>query len=128
MRLLWSVLIFAMGSSAALAQSLPQGVFSVAFSESGCSSYGDGRLEISGNTVTFYESQCLLAPGRPLSELPNGYLYSASCSGEGEQYQRELVILPGWDGGIEIIFMPNEYADHYSSVGYMRCEPAGSSK
>ena len=129
MRLLWSALIFAMGTSAALAQSWPQGVFwNSTLSECGSSPYGDGRLEISGNTMTFYESQCSLAAGRPLSELPNGVLYSAACSGEGEYYQRELVILPGWDGGIVIIFMPNEYSDHYSAVRYTWCEPAGNSK
>ena len=129
MKMICSTMIVAVLTSTASAQSLPQGVFwNRTLSECRSNSYGDGRLEISGNTMSFYESQCSLAPGRPLSDFPNGYIYSATCSGEGETYERELVILPGWDRDIEIIYMPDEYADYYSSVEYVWCEPAELSK
>ncbi len=89
-----ALLLFFTSSNATVAQSLnaPEGRYlwecgnGIAWEDS------DGKLEIIGNELRFWESICTLSNPVNIRDLPNAVIYDASCSGEGETWKDRIVL------------------------------------
>jgi len=67
---------------------------------SGCdrTQYNDGSIQISDNQIFFIESSCKLANPTALRDMPEGTLFDAVCSGEGEVWAERMMIYSTYDG------------------------------
>jgi len=112
-------------SGAAQAQQLPQGTFE----EGGCTTqpYAEGRIEITGNELLFYETACTLTAPEPVRGMAGAYLYDGRCSGEGMEWTGRYLLMPGWGDQLVLVY------EGYAGI-YARCEtaqqeaPGGGSK
>lgn len=58
----------------------------------------DGRLEVVGNELRFWESICVLSNPVNIRDLPSAIVYDATCSGEGETWTDRIVLSFVGDG------------------------------
>lgn len=79
-----------------------------------CTGTTDATIEVFPTEIVFWESRCSLSEGRPLPGMGGAAQYSATCSGEGTTWTRELVLMQAEDGGL--ILMGPGYV-----VQYQRC-------
>lgn len=54
--------------------------------------YNDGRITIAGNRISFVESQCKLDAPVSVRDMPEGTLYDATCTGEGEIWTERMFV------------------------------------
>jgi hypothetical protein len=60
--------------------------------------YDNADLEIRGNSISFIETNCKLSNPTMLRDMPEGMLYDAVCSGEGDVWQERMMIYKTYDG------------------------------
>lgn len=102
-----ALLLFMSTSTATVAQSLiaPEGRYrwecgnGIAWEDS------DGKLEVIGNELRFWESICTLTNPVNIRDLPNAVIYDATCSGEGETWKDRIVLSFVGNGETAIIDM-----------------------
>lgn len=63
----------------------------------------DLALDIAWPVISFYESACTITGRTPVPGLADTYAYSASCSGEGEEWMRSFLILPDATSGVVVV-------------------------
>lgn len=68
-----------------------------------CTQTSDQRLQISGATISFYESQCTITATYPIAGMTDTYVYDVQCAGEGQEWVNRFVITPNYDGGVILI-------------------------
>lgn len=60
--------------------------------------YNDGSIRISDKQVFFVESSCELANPMSLRDMPEGTLFDAACTGEGEAWTERMMIYATFNG------------------------------
>lgn len=95
-----ALLTFALMTSAAQAQ-----VYTGFYDFTGaCTALSDSRLEVRETELAFWESTCTLSNGRLLPGMGGAVQYSANCTGEGETWSQELVLMQANYGGLILIY------------------------
>lgn len=66
----------------------------------GCdsSAYAEFQVTISGNQISFVETQCKLGNPMPIRDMPEGTLYDAVCAGEGDTWTERMLVYRTFDG------------------------------
>ena len=80
-----------------------------------CSAFSDSRVEVRPTELAFWESSCQLTNPRLLSDMAGAAQYTAFCTGEGESWTREFVLMQADDGGL-ILMGPGFVTE------YQRCQ------
>lgn len=75
----------------------------------------DQRMELSGETLAFYESSCRLSNPQTLRGLPGPVLLDAACEGEGQRWTARFILMQTRDGGMALL--QEGWGAHYA-----RCE------
>ena len=60
--------------------------------------YNPFQVTIEGNKVSFVETQCKLGNPEEISDMPEGTLYEAVCSGEGDTWTERMIVYETFDG------------------------------
>ncbi|MGJ8610169.1 MAG: hypothetical protein ACSHWY_03685 [Octadecabacter sp.] len=60
--------------------------------------YNDSSIQIEGSQIHFIETTCELANPTSLRDMPEGTLFDAVCSGEGEIWSERMMIYSTYDG------------------------------
>lgn len=121
-RLLAAFVALTAFSQAALSQGIPSGTYEA--SDSGyCGNDPnvDYRMEVTNNTIIFYESRCDLTAVSALTELPGAFLTSAQCMGEGDEWELSFIVMPSYDDSMIWVYPPDQYSDVFRSVTYAKC-------
>lgn len=71
----------------------------------------DQRIEIAGDTVTFYGYACTLSDPGTIAGVDGAMLFSATCEGEGDTWNEGLILLQTRDGGLAALTA--NWGDHY---------------
>lgn len=72
-------------------------------------------ITITADTIDYYESTCTLSDPQALPGFADATLYSAACTGEGQEWVKPLIIMAGLDGGLVLV------DDGYAAT-YLRCD------
>jgi len=60
--------------------------------------YNDGSITIDGPQISFIESSCQLTKPTALRDMPEGTLFDAICSGEGDTWTERMMVYKTFDG------------------------------
>lgn len=80
-----------------------------------CSEGSDSRIEVRATEIAFWESTCTLGAPRALAGMGGAVQYTATCTGEGQSWTREFVLMQREDGGL-ILLRPGGVTE------YQRCD------
>ena len=69
-----------------------------------CTQFSDSRVEVRPTELAFWESLCTLGNPRLLPDMGGAVQYTANCTGEGDSWTRELVLMQADDGGLIIMY------------------------
>ena len=65
-----------------------------------CTEFSDSRVEVRPTELAFWESTCGLGNPRLLPDMGGAVQYTATCTGEGETWTREVLLMQADDGGL----------------------------
>ena len=85
---------------------------------------GESTITLSDYTIAYWESRCDLSAPMPVRGMGEAVLYDATCAGEGETWERRLMLMPVWQNGPigrpphdGLIIVGDNYADYYAYCG-----------
>lgn len=76
--------------------------FSGTYQLGGCGAPNDGRVQIAGDRISFWESSCTLANPVAVRDMGDGTLFDVVCSGEGESWSYRAFLQQGLEGLIMV--------------------------
>jgi hypothetical protein len=84
--------------------------FSGVYQLGGCGTPTDGRIQITGNQIVFWESACQLTNPVAVRDMGDATLFDLVCSGEGETWSYRAFFMRGAEG---LIMVRDGYAYTY---------------
>lgn len=76
--------------------------FSGTYQLGGCGAPTDGRIQISGSRIVFWESTCQLTNPVAVRDMGDATLFDVSCTGEGESWSFRAFLQSGGEGMIMV--------------------------
>ncbi|MES0884328.1 hypothetical protein [Roseibium sp. SCP14] len=68
----------------------------------------DGRLEISGNELRYWEATCTLTNPVDVRGLPNTKIYDGSCEGEGDEWETRIILNTTSHLDLQVVIIIND--------------------
>ena len=72
-------------------------------------------ITITADGIDYYESTCTLSAPRPLPGFTAATQFTATCTGEGQEWVKPLILMSGADGGLVMV-------DDGFAATYLRCD------
>jgi hypothetical protein len=88
--------------------------FDGVYQSGSCGAATDGRVEIAGNRISFWESTCQLTNPVSVRDMGDGTLFDVVCTGEGETWSYRMFMMQGAEG---LIMVRDGYAFTYPRCG-----------
>ncbi|EEW26799.1 hypothetical protein [Rhodobacter ferrooxidans] len=71
--------------------------------------YSDGKVEVQGDAITFYETRCALSNPTAVADMAGATFYDGACSGEGQTWARRMLLSRGIGGELVVIDADGTY-------------------
>jgi hypothetical protein len=68
------------------------------FTPEACAIASEGRLAVTETNLTFHESTCSIAAITPVERMEGTFVYDLTCTGEGETWDRRLILAETLEG------------------------------
>jgi len=68
-----------------------------------CTEFSDSRVEVRPTELAFWETTCQLTNPRLLPEMGGAAQYTGVCTGEGDTWNSEMILMQSRDGGLIIL-------------------------